>query len=137
MESKPFYTSPLSARTDKCLTYELFAKPFGLSQGRLSSLAWATTYERSLATPRNYDIPTSSVTGWRSSSELRGHIFIIERFKNTSSAGTGRLKLAFIVFRTVFFSLFSIFPFKLCSSFSTPSTNFCYMLFNGCVFTSC
>lgn len=38
MESKPFYTSPLSARTDKCLTYGFFAKSFSLSQGRLSSL---------------------------------------------------------------------------------------------------
>ena len=32
-----------------------------------------TTPMVAMATPRNYDIPTSSVTDWRSTSELRSH----------------------------------------------------------------
>lgn len=46
----------------------LFASPYVLSA------VIVIRGEPSLATPRNYDIPTSGVTGQHSASELRSHI---------------------------------------------------------------
>ena len=53
-----------------------------------------------MATPRNYDIPTSSVTGWHSASELRSHM----RFLNL-----------YVYIITQNFNIFKLFHFEIFS----------------------